>query len=182
MLNGRKITLRAWHDGDVPFFQDLRNDLATQISLMAEPHPHTMADARRWLESRTSAKDGVFFVIATHPENDVCGFVELRAMHTAQRYAYLGICLAPPARGHGYAAEALNLLEGYARDGLLLRKLVLNVLASHDRAVQLYERAGYRRVGVHLRHFRYGNSFHDVLIMEKSLEDNQQNSVPPWTL
>lgn len=63
--------------------------------------------------------------------------------------AGVGILVYDPAqRGKGYGAEALALLEEYARTVLRLRQLWCNVLADNVPSLTLFERAGFRRVGV----------------------------------
>lgn len=181
MLAGRHIVLRAWQESDVEFFHALRNDVATQLSLMGEPRPHTTSQARDWLAARTDCHDGVFLVIATSPEGEAVGFIELRSIRPVHGHATLGICLARDARGRGWASEAITLVEQYSRDVLGLRKLILQVLVSHERAVGLYHRTGYQRVGVYQRHFYCAGTYHDVLLMEKTLPNPSSNGVMPWT-
>jgi RimJ/RimL family protein N-acetyltransferase len=44
--------------------------------------------------------------------------------------------------------------------------MILDVRADNDGAVRLYERIGFRRVGVWKRHYRVGDQYIDVLSME----------------
>ena len=71
--------------------------------------------------------------------------------------------------GRGYASEAIGLLLGYAVRVLGLRKLLLEVLASNERAIRSYERAGFRTVGRLEAHFSSDGALHDVVIMERLL-------------
>lgn len=169
MLTGRTVTLRPWRAGDVEFFHELRNDLETQLALLALPRPNTMDVVQKWLSDRAAAEDGVFFVIAEAAKQSPLGFIELRSIQRMHSWALLGVCLAPQARGQGAGREALQLMEQYASQVQGLRKIVLQVLASNTAAVSLYQRAGYRLVGVHAEHFCSHNRRHDVNIMEKLL-------------
>ena len=181
MLTGRHVTLRAWREDDVEFFHQLRNDVANQLSLMGEPRPHTLVDTRRWLDARTAGRDDVFLVIESLSAEKAVGFVELRTMRAVHGHASLGICLIPSARGRGWAAESLGLVERYGSDVVALRKIVLEVLNGHERAIRMYERAGYERVGVHRSHFYFAGKYHDVLLMEKMLSAASQDATVPWT-
>ena len=74
---------------------------------------------------------------------------------------------SPPRTLTGQAS--LTLLEAYVREVFGLRKIVLEVLASNDGAIRLYLRHNYREVGRWQRHFRQGDDYADVVIMEKLL-------------
>ena len=169
MINGQRLTLRPWNEGDLAFFQRLRNDVETQIELLAVPRPNPMHRVRKWLEDRSSAFDGVFFVIADIDNDSAIGFIELREIHAVHGWGSLGICLGRDARGKGFASHALELMESYARRVLMLRKIVLNVASTNDGARRLYESAGYRTVGIHHQHYHAAGEWLDAIVMEKGL-------------
>lgn len=189
MLAGDRITLRSWTETDLPFFGRLRNDVALQLALLSQPRPSTTTRVRQWLENRASGNDAVFFVIALHtPQADrpaaidsssvsetpqPIGFVEIRELHGLNRTGELGICLDPDHRGRGHGQAALQLIERYAREILGLRKLLLHVAATNSAAVSLYQKSGYRTAGRLEQHSFAGGSWHDVLIMEKLLNESQ---------
>jgi RimJ/RimL family protein N-acetyltransferase len=52
------------------------------------------------------------------------------------------------AWGKGYGTEALRLALQYAFDELNLHRLTLTVIDYNERAIALYEKAGFRREGV----------------------------------
>ena len=169
LIVGRHVRLRAWTPADVPFFVALRNDLATQVALMARPRPSNADRVVDWLTRRTDDDRVAFFVIAAADRDEACGFIELRDIDAVHRRAMLGVAVAFSHRGRGYATEALALIEAYGRDLLGLRKIVLEVRSDHETAAALYARAGYATVGVLAEHFYHDGAFHDVTVMEKRL-------------
>ena len=169
MLEGQRIILRPWCDADLDYFGQLRNDVETQLVLLAQPKPNPASRVRQWLEERSGAADGVFFVIAAKPDGQAVGFVELRSIHATHGWGQLGICLDRAARGRGFAAEAMELVESYARRVLMLRKIVLFVAANNTAARHLYDSTGYVTVGVHREHYHVGNEWLDAIAMEKLL-------------
>ena len=173
MLEGQRIILRPWCEADLDFFGQLRNDIETQLVLLAQPRPNSAHRVRQWLEDRSSVADGVFFVIAAKPEGRAVGFVELRDIHATHGWGQLGICLDRAARGRGFAVESLELVEAYARRVLMLRKIVLYVAANNSAARQLYDLAGYATVGIHREHYLVGGEWLDAVAMEKSLGGNE---------
>ena len=169
MLKGQKIILRPWLEADLEFFGKLRNDVETQLALLAQPRPNPPGRVRQWLEDRASVANSVFFVVATEPDGRAAGFVELRDIQTTHGWGHLGICIDPIARGRGFAVEALGLLESYARRVLMLRKIVLFVAANNTPARHLYSSTGYTTVGVHHEHYHVGGEWLDAVVMEKNL-------------
>lgn len=170
MLAGQLVQLRPYLPEDVPFFFELRNDVRTQLDLLALPRPNSLRRVQEWLDQRTGADDGLFFVIAPKTAARPVGFVELRAIKPVHGWGLLGICLDAQQRGHGYAREALSLAEDYARRTFGLRKIVLEVAAANAAAIKLYRSAGYGEVGTHREHFFHDGQFHDTLVMEKRLK------------
>ncbi len=169
ILKGDRVTLRPWKQRDVPFFMALRNDIPTQTALMARPKPNTTQQVIQWLMRHSDDDNIRFFVIASHDHDAACGFIELRDINTIDRWANLGICLTPSVRGQGLGREALAILEIYAKTEINLRKIVLHVISSNHTAIGLYEKTGYKTVGVHSDHHYANDQYHDVTIMEKIL-------------
>lgn len=184
MLEGQKIILRPWCEVDLDFFGQLRNDVETQLVLLAQPRPNPANRVRQWLEDRSSAADGVFFVIAAKSDGRAVGFVELRDIHATHGWGHLGICLDRAARGQGFAVETLELMESYARRVLMLRKIVLSVAANNSAARQLYDSTGYVTVGIHRKHYHVGGEWLDAVVMEKSLgsDDSREAAAFPVAL
>lgn len=171
MLNGAKVTLRAWREEDLPALQALRNDIGLQEMLMAEPRPNSMERTRQWLSERSGRQDGLLFVIALADDDQVAGFVQVADMDRRSQTAFLGIALLPSVQGMGLGSEALSLLEGYLVRVFRLRKLLLKVLASNTQAIRFYARMKFNQAGVLSQHHPSRDGYQDVLIMEKFLFD-----------
>lgn len=171
MLNGAKVTLRAWREDDLPTLQALRNDIGLQEMLMAEPRPNSMERTRQWLSERSGGQDGLLFVIAIADNDQVAGFVQVADMDRRSQTAFMGIALLPSAQGMGLGGEALVLLEGYLVRVFRLRKLLLKVLASNTQAIRFYTRMKFSEAGVLSQHHPSRHGYQDVLIMEKFLFD-----------
>lgn len=169
MLESPTTRLRAPDDRDLRFFTALRNDLGLQLSLMASPRANPVAKVSAWLNARCDDLDALFYVIADTEADQAVGFVQLTKMNAIHGTAELGIAVSPTAQGKGHAKAALQLIEAYAAAVFGLRKVVLNVLADNERAIALYVKAGYRRVGLLEAHHYQLGAYRDVLIMEKRL-------------
>ncbi|KQY49728.1 GNAT family protein [Lysobacter sp. Root494] len=168
MLLGDKVILREWRESDLERLSALRNDIDLQRLLMSQARPNSVERVRQWLVERSARDDMVFFVVADGNDEAV-GYIQVAAIDRFHGHGDLGICLSQSTQGLGIAAEACQLLEQYLIDTLALHKLTLRVLADNSRAIAFYRKHGYRDVGVLERHFRDGNSQHDVLLMERLL-------------
>ncbi len=169
MLTGVDVTLRAWRDADVAELEALRNDVALQQQLMAQPRPNSRARVLQWLSDRSARADGVFFVIAAASDDRVLGYVQLADMDLFHGRAQLGICLSAAAQGRGLAGQVMALLEGYVREVFGLRKIGLEVLCSNAQAIRFYDKQGFATVGVLRQHAFVQGAHVDVLVMEKLL-------------
>lgn len=170
MLEGSLVRLREPRPEDLDLLGSLRNDVELQLELMATPRPNTLERVRQWIDARLNDPRSVLFVVADRASDRACGFVQLKELDPLHGHAELGVCLAPSARGTGHAGEALALLEGYARDVFRIRKLILHVLVSNERATAFYAKTGFREVGVLREHFYHHQCWHDVAIMERFLD------------
>ena len=175
MLIGRKATLRAPGDADLELLFSLRNDVQLQQQLLAVPRPNTLQRVHDWLQRRLSDEQSVFFVVADRESGRGCGFLQIVHIDLLHQTGELGICLAPTERGKGYGREAITLAQRYVRSTFGMRKLTLQVLASNQSAIRLYQRLDYTVVGTLQRHFYFGGEYHDVVIMEHFLQPEEVN-------
>ena len=168
VLKRADTVLRGAEDRDLDVMVALRNDVPLQLLLAAHPQPNTPEQVQAWLNKRRDDRQAVFFVIADGI-GDACGYLQLTHLDLLDGHGRLGICIAPSAQAKGHAADAVALLEQYARDVLALRKIILTVLTSNIRAVAFYRRIGYSDVGIYRDHFHWSDAYHDMLAMEKLL-------------
>jgi RimJ/RimL family protein N-acetyltransferase len=69
----------------------------------------------------------------------------------------IGLGLRPDLTGRGLGGEFLRCGLDFARERFAPQRIVLNVAAFNERAIAVYERAGFRRTGRHVRTFaRWG--------------------------
>ncbi|MDR6534835.1 ribosomal protein S18-alanine N-acetyltransferase [Variovorax soli] len=96
------------------------------------------------------------------------------AMKGVDEVHLLNITVAPAFQGQGWAPLMLEALSGWSR-GQNAQWLWLEVRASNLRAMSIYERQGFRRVGVRKGYYpAEGNAREDAVVM--SLRLNESNS------
>ncbi len=84
-------------------------------------------------------------------------------------YAGIGeatVYVASDARRSGAGLALLEALERAAEDDGHY-KLIAKIFDTNEPSLRLFERAGYRTVGVHRRHGRLDGDWKDVVVLEK---------------
>ncbi len=81
---------------------------------------------------------------------ELIGTVGLRNLDFQSGEATLGIIIRSDAVGKGYGTDAVWTLLGYAFDDLDLRRVLLDVVETNDRARHVYVKLGFRFIGQHL--------------------------------
>jgi len=168
LLTAPSTVLRSPEESDLGLLYALRNNIQIQMLVLTQPRANSLARVKEWLAKSANDPQSVFFVIGSLKDALApVGYVQLTNMDFVHGTAELGICLDEAARGQGHALEALRLLEQYGHDVFNIRKIILRVMASNERAIALYTKACFRKVGLLQQHFYQRGTFHDVLIMEK---------------
>ena len=170
MINGSKVTLRPWTSEDLIDLQRLRNDIKLQTQLMSRPKGSSIEQVKSWVSSRSNDSQSIFLIIADRVNNKAIGYLQLVELDLFVGVGHIGICLSPDVQGQGLGVESLLLFEDYMKNIFCLRKIMLQVLISNEKAIRCYLRTGFREVGKLQKHFRTPSGFEDVLVMEKLIE------------
>ena len=113
------------------------------------------------------------FIVAEDDEGNILGYAGL---HVVLDEGYIdNIAVQPDARRHGVASA---LLDVYCRFGAVnLAFLTLEVRASNQAAIGLYEKYGFQRVG--LRPGYYQQPREDAVIMTREFPQNKNKEQVP---
>lgn len=95
---------------------------------------------------------------------------EYRPRECYAHIAEFSVYVAREARGQGLGGVALDgLVDAAIAAGL--RKLVSRVFVENAASRRLLARKGFREVGVYRRHGRLDGAWHDVVIVERLLDE-----------
>jgi RimJ/RimL family protein N-acetyltransferase len=167
VLTGDRIILAPVRDDDLPDLFRWIND--RESALLSAPYrPVHGQDHRAWFDAIRVREDAVVFGIRTLFDDRLVGTCQLVGIDRRARSAELRIRLGDEdARGRGLGAEAVELLLRHAFDDLNLRRVSLQVLATNERAVGTYEKAGFEHEG-RLREAAYvDGAYVDVLLLAR---------------
>ena len=115
--------------------------------------------------------DGRPFLVAV-AQRSVVGWASAAAYETGNPYydgvAEVAVYVDEAARGLGTGKALLEALAK-ACEAAGIFKLVAKVFDTNEVSLRLFERGGYRTVGVHLRHGILRGEWKDVVVLERFL-------------
>ena len=111
--------------------------------------PQTAARIAADIKELAKDRNNLAYGIRTLVDDRLIGTAGLWEIEWSNATAWLSIGIGGQQDwGKGYGSDALRLILAYAFRELNLYRLTLTVLAYNDRAIHLYERAGFQREGV----------------------------------
>ncbi|MBO0901048.1 GNAT family N-acetyltransferase [Cellulomonas sp. zg-ZUI222] len=168
-LQGEMIVLRPIGTDDADAMWDMLDD-AEGKRLTGTTRGFTREEVDAWCASREAAEGRYDFAVTAFGDDEYRGEIVLTDVDPDVRCASLRLSMRPLYRGRGYGTEAIELVLGFAFDGLDLHRVELEALSINTRAVSLYENIGFRREGRRRDAYRDGAGWCDAVVMSM-LED-----------
>lgn len=165
------VRLRKAEPSDIEALYVLKNDPEIASMLTGFSVGYSRADLEAWIESHRAAKDEALFVIADTDDRAI-GHVGLYQIDHRVRSAALGILIGDrSAWGKGIGRACTRFAIEYGFDELNLRRIHLEVLATNERALNLYSSVGFVEEG-RLREARWRQGkYIDVILMGLFIEE-----------
>ena len=168
-LQGEMITLRPIRPDDAEaMWEMLADPEGTRLTGTTQTFTREEIDA--WCASRATADGRYDFAVTANGDDSFRGEIVLNEVDEVVRSANLRLSMGPTYRGRGYGTEGIQLILGFAFDGIGLHRVELDVLSINARAKSLYENLGFRVEGRKRDAYRDGDGFCDAIIMAM-LED-----------
>ena len=175
-LQGEMIVLRPIRADDAEAMWDMLTDPeGNRLTGTTRVFTHEEIDA--WCASREQAQGRYDFAVTTSGDDEYRGEIVLNDIDEEVRCAGLRLAMRPAYRGRGYGTEAIELVLGFAFDGLDLHRVELEALSINTRAVSLYENIGFRVEGRRRDAYRDGDGWCDAVVMSM-LEDEYRAGRP----
>jgi len=166
VIRGTAIQLRPLEEADAERIRQWRLDEGTRKAYMGYRFPVIAAAERDWVKrvADPSNREQVYLGVE-HQNEGLVGVVNLRDIDWINRVAKLGLLIGACYQGRGFGREALGLLLRYGLEELNLRRIELEVRADNERAIALYEAAGFLQEGRLRQRWADTGKYVDVVVM-----------------
>jgi RimJ/RimL family protein N-acetyltransferase len=165
LLTGSRVCLRPVTGSDLPLLERWDEDPEIE-ALMGRRF--TAVQPTEWLRNHLTGRSGLAWMV--EETGRPVGELELANLNRRAGTVEVRICLGEKESwGHGYGREALSLALRFAFINWRLRSVYLRVYTDNLRAIHLYERLGFRKIGVASPSDRRGDAS-PILLMELSSE------------
>ena len=162
------ITVREAEPGDAAAIARIYNQGIEDRQATLETQPRTPEERAEWLAGH-DARHPV--LVAVDERGAVIGWGSLNVFNPRPAYAQVAdfsVYVAREARGRGVGSLLLGALEERARE-IGFHKLVLAAFPINAAGMRLYQRHGFRTVGIYQEQGMLDGQWVDVIIMEKLL-------------
>lgn len=167
LLTGARVSLRPVSGEDLALLERWDRDPAIE-ALMGRRF--TTVQPTEWLRNYLTGRGGIAWMVVESSSGRPVGELELTNLNRPAGTVEVRICLGEKERwGRGYGREALSLALRYAFVTWRLRSVYLRVYTENVRAIRLYDRLGFRKVGITSPSERRGDSS-PILLMELTHE------------
>jgi RimJ/RimL family protein N-acetyltransferase len=167
MLRGEKVILRAVERDDLERLWEFNNDVEVEVTGGGDPpYPQSLERLRAEFDDKAAkgGRDGMHFGIEA--DGMLIGICSLFGEDTVAGVAELGIAIGDKAYwGRGYGRDAIRTLLDYAFRLVNLRRVMLTVNGTNERAIRAYRACGFIEEGRLRQHAWSDGAYIDIVIM-----------------
>lgn len=163
----RELEIRNATIGDAAAISRIYNQGIEDRLATLETQQRTPEERAEWLVARGERHP----VLVAIDDDELLGWASLNAFNPRPAYDHVAdfsVYVARESRGRGVGGALLGALFERAR-GLGYHKLVLAAFPDNTAGMKLYERHGFRTVGIYREQGMLDGRWIDVIIMEKLL-------------
>ena len=169
-LAGKKCYLSPMNPDDAPKYAEWLNDLEITVNLDLLMQVN-LVNEKEFIDKNLKDGNAVFAIVDLETDMLIgnCGLMKIDRIH---RNAEFGIFIGDKNFWkRGFGGEATRLILDYSFNILNLENIFLRVLSYNKKAIHVYEKAGFKQIGL-LREFvgiagkRYDFVLMDILAEE----------------
>lgn len=168
-LKNKHISLRALEKEDLPYLYNLENkESARQYGDSLMPHSKYVLK-----EFITNADKDIFqthqlrLVIEHNESCEPIGMVDLFNLSSHHQRAEVGIWIDEAYRKNGFASEAIESINSFAFDTLLINQLFCYINPLNIASLQLFKNAGFAETAILKQWIRTKKGFQDIAVFQK---------------
>ena len=151
---------------DIEKYVKWMNDFSTTDGLGSSSKVTTFESERSWLINNMDKKEQQFAIVLKETDKLIgnCGFVDINHLH---QKGEVGLFIGEEEnRSKGYGTEALSLLVEYGFNYLNLKNIMLKVFSFNKRAINSYEKIGFKVFGKRTEVYYLNGKWYDEYFME----------------
>jgi RimJ/RimL family protein N-acetyltransferase len=151
LWQGRLVRLAGLTKEDAREMARWRNDAGFLRLLDATAaRPQSEEQLAKWIEDEHKNERSYQFAIRRLRDDVLVGQTGLDSILWSHGVAWLAIEIGDRSNwGKGFGHEAMTLLLAFGFRELNLHRIQLTVFSYNERAIELYERSGFRREGIY---------------------------------
>lgn len=193
-LYGRRVMMRPLTPGDFPQWTDVRvrNEQwlvpwePARSSRLADPTRSRDAFSSRCASRDRERQGGTAYGFGLFVDNAFAGEVNLNnIIRGALQCGTVGYWIDRDRAGHGYIAEGLVLLIGFAFEELHLHRLEICIVPRNANSRRVVEKLALREEGIALRYLEINGTWEDHMrfaITAEEWRDRRTELRDAWTL
>lgn len=165
-IEGKKVTLRAVEETDLPLLHKWANDPKTQ-SIIGNIHfPSSFEYQKKWFSGLLNDNSNQRFAIEA-PEVGLIGISSIINIDWRNNHAWHGIVLGDiDIRGKGYGIDAVMATMRYAFDELHLERLDGSIIEYNKTSYSFYcEKLGWKVEGTRRNYYFTKGKYWDQIIV-----------------
>jgi len=167
---GDKCYLAPISYDDIEKYTEWVNDMETGLYVLFSSTVYDTQKEKETLETLT--KNHVIMAIIDKETNKAIGICGLHNINYIHRTATYGITIGDKSYwGHGMGSEATTLILDFAFNILNINNIVLEVVDFNKRAINCYEKCGFKFIGTKRRAYYMAGQYHDLHLFDIVAED-----------
>lgn len=166
MLSSNKIKLRPLELDDAELLRSWRF-AEENYSYFYEFTPVSKCQNEAWLQNTLKKTSELNFIITEKAHNEDIGMISLIDIDMRSQKCEMGRVLIGESKfkGQGLGSDAIRTLLNYAFNHLNMHKVYCEVFADNEIALKLYEKCGFVKDGLFLKHVYKSGEFKDIIHM-----------------
>ena len=171
-IAGEKVALGPLAREYAPVLNIWLNDYAIVKMLDFLPGPRILSQTEQLWDEFFAAPETNAFAIHERSTWKLVGLSVLFDIDHVNETAEFAIMIGDvAAQGRGYGTEATTLTLDHGFSTLGLRNIMLNVFAYNHAAIHVYQKLGFRTIGIRRQSKQMGGRFWDTIYMEMLVDE-----------
>lgn len=157
-----KINLRDLKISDIDYMREFVENDEISKNFVFTRYPYSKEKMISFIKSSWEDKKNVHYAITDENDNYI-GTVSLKNINYIDKNAEYAIVIRKKYWGQKIALKATDKILFYGFNTLNLEKIYLNVLSNNVRAINFYEKYGFKKEGVFKNHIYYFGKYVDMI-------------------